>query len=346
MGQKNHILIVKHGALGDVVRTSYFAGALRLKFGSDLRLSWVTSAPSKCLLEHNPHIDDLWTSFEPAGEHSFDRVFSLDDEMDVASSVMRLTARQISGAYLAEEQRRYTDDVAEWFDMGLLSRHGKERADELKKQNRRSHGEIFCSIFGVSEIRPEFFLPESYRASAQEYLQGSTGPRVGINPYAGGRWPAKELPTTEYRNLLQALCGRNSVLGRDAQVVLFGSGEDRTRNLKMLEETGHVALVPNTDRSILELAGLISQLDYLITSDSLAMHLAIAQGVRCLAFFAPTSAPEIDSFGLCEKIHSTARDYCSYAKNADNSSITAVRILSAMSGHRPQLFVRNLGSQS
>jgi len=343
---KNHILIVKHGALGDVVRTSYFAGALRRKFGSDLRLSWITSAPSKCLLEHNPHIDDLWTSFDPAREHSFDRVFSLDDEMDVVTNVMSLKAVQISGAFLIGGERRYSDDVSEWFDMGLLSRHGKEHADNLKKQNRRSHGEIFCSIFGVSEVRPEFFLPDSYRTSAREYLQRSSGALVGINAYAGGRWPAKELPTAEYRHLLKAFCGSGSVLEAGSKVVLFGSGEDRNRNLKTLEETGHSALVPNTDRSILELAGLISQLDYLITSDSLAMHLAIAQGVNCLAFFAPTSAPEIDSFGLCEKIHSTAPDYCSYAKHADNSSITAVRILAAMRGHRPQLFSGASGSRS
>lgn len=33
-----HILIVKHGTLGDVVRTSYFARALREKWNDILRL--------------------------------------------------------------------------------------------------------------------------------------------------------------------------------------------------------------------------------------------------------------------------------------------------------------------
>jgi heptosyltransferase-2 len=58
-----HFLIVKKGALGDVVRTSYFAGALKQKIGSALRLSWITAQASADLLRLNPHIDDLWFDF-------------------------------------------------------------------------------------------------------------------------------------------------------------------------------------------------------------------------------------------------------------------------------------------
>jgi heptosyltransferase-2 len=67
----------------------------------------------------------------------------------------------------------------------------------------------------------------------------------------------------------------------------------------------------------------------LISSDSLALHLGIAQRVPFVAFFAPTSAAEIDDFGLGVKITSTSTDYCSYKKDADNSSLTADRLLEA-----------------
>ena len=71
-------------------------------------------------------------------------------------------------------------------------------------------------------------------------------------------------------------------------------------------------------------------LDYMISSDSLAMHLAISQGVRTVAFFAPTSAIEIDGFGRLMKLASTAPDYCSYKRDADNSTITADRLLALL----------------
>jgi heptosyltransferase-2 len=85
--------------------------------------------------------------------------------------------------------------------------------------------------------------------------------------------------------------------------------------------------VPNTDDSVLRLAAVLGRLDALITSDSLAMHLAISQRVPTLAFFAPTSAQEIDAFGVLAKLTSTSPDYCSYRKDADNCSITADRLI-------------------
>jgi heptosyltransferase-2 len=60
------------------------------------------------------------------------------------------------------------------------------------------------------------------------------------------------------------------------------------------------------------------------------MHLAVAQGVGTIAFFAPTSAVEIDDFKRVTKIVSSAADYCSYRRDADNSSITAARLLEAV----------------
>jgi heptosyltransferase-2 len=82
------------------------------------------------------------------------------------------------------------------------------------------------------------------------------------------------------------------------------------------------------------LAAAVSRLDYLVSSDSLALHLAIAQGVPFTAFFSPTSAVEIDDWGIGTKVVSTAPDYCSYRKDADNGSITARRILEAI-GRNP-----------
>src|SRR5262249_28687683 len=61
-----HYLIVKTGALGDVVRTSYFAKALKHKHGPDLRLSWFTAPASVNLLRLDPSIDDLWLEFGEA----------------------------------------------------------------------------------------------------------------------------------------------------------------------------------------------------------------------------------------------------------------------------------------
>jgi heptosyltransferase-2 len=54
--------------------------------------------------------------------------------------------------------------------------------------------------------------------------------------------------------------------------------------------------------------------------------LGISQNIKTISYYAPTSAVEIDTFGLGKKIISTSEDYCSYHSEVDTSSITAERI--------------------
>lgn len=328
------ILIVKTGALGDVVRTSYFAGALRRKFGDQLELCWLTSPSAYPLLSENPNIDRLSISFSDFQNDEFNMVYSLDDEMSVVIPTTKLRSKKFIGAILAGEKLTYTQDSSEWFDMGLLSKFGKTRADELKKINTRGHAEIFKNIFNVEKIYPEFFLSLEGKVAADKFSSGLI-PLVGINPYAGGRWPSKEINDEELLSLLQKI-SKGNVFPLPVTIILFGAGDDRVRNLLLARNMAKInpeqeIIVADTDASLMILAGYISQLKLLISSDSLAMHLAIAQGINTIAFFSPTSASEIDSFGVCHKLISTASDYCSYAKDCDNSSITASRLINKIS---------------
>jgi heptosyltransferase-2 len=331
-----HFLIVKKGALGDVVRTSYFAAALKRKIGPGLRLSWITAPGSADLLRLNPHIDDLWFEFEQAQPFRFDRVFSLDDEMDTLEGVAGLAAESVTGAVLREARPAYTPDASEWFDMGVISQFGKQRADELKKLNQRSHAQIFSKIFEVEQVKPDFYLDESCRRWAQANLRRFVR-RVGINPYSGGRWPSKELRPLELQRLIARVLDGSSPFGPGAAVVLLGAGQDFKKNEALVARAGAANLTAIcTDESVQHLAAAVGELDYLISSDSLALHLAIAQDVPFTAFFSPTSAAEIDDWGIGTKVSSTAPDYCSYRKDADSSTITTDRIIEAI-GINPRL---------
>lgn len=336
-----HFLIVKNGAFGDVVRTSYFAGALKRKHGCSLRLSWITARASLDLLRLNPHIDDLWSGFEQARLYHFRRVFSLDDEVDTLECVQKLSTDSITGATLRDGQPEYTADSAEWFDMGLHSRFGKQVADELKKRNKRSHAQIFAKIFDVEAVVPEFYLDESCREWAQTTLPASKC-RLGINPYSGGRWPSKELRPVELQSLIARVISGASPFGEGPIIVLLGAGQDLKKNRALASQFGAPNIVPLcTDASIQHLAAAVATLDYLISSDSLALHLAIAQDVGFTAFFSPTSAAEIDDWGIGTKVISTTPDYCSYRKDADNTTITADRLLDGVERNPRIHAVRN-----
>lgn len=325
-----HILIVKTGALGDVVRTSYFARALKSKYGPTLKLSWLTAPEAEPLLRYNPYIDTVHASFESCSAEHYDRVYSLDDDHAVLADVSRLSTEAITGAYLERGYPMYTEDTSVWFDMGLLSRYGKERADELKKRNQRGHAEIFAEIFGVSEVAPCFYNDPQLEAWAR-FTYGGDYFTIALNPYAGKRWPSKALPENELHTLIGMLLDWHPADGRPVRVILLGARDDRLRNEALVHTFATERLqAPNTDDSVLRLAAVIGVSDILISSDSLGLHLGIAQRVPFVAFFAPTSAAEIDSFGLGVKVCSSSIDYCSYRADVDNSTITAERIFAAM----------------
>ncbi|MCH7771745.1 MAG: hypothetical protein IIA49_12145 [Bacteroidetes bacterium] len=122
-------------------------------------------------------------------------------------------------------------------------------------------------------------------------------------------------------------------------VHLLGGKEEKNNNHRILTffSSSRKIIIEDTDQSILKFASVIKACNYVFTSDSLALHLAIAQNIPNLSFYAPTSAAEIDTFGTGVKVISTSEDYCSYKPDADNSTITNERILKAFKKHLTSL---------
>lgn len=325
------LLIIKHGALGDVVRTSYFLPGLVRKYGDDTRVFWLMSAAAVDLLRHHPLVYQIATDPSELMHTEFDCVISLDDEYEAASTATRLKTKQLIGAYVSSGKLAYTPDSAAWYDMGLISRYGKLEADRLKKVNRRSHADIFSEILGITIDKGDFYNVPLVEQRWQQHMDSGSF-CIGINPFAGSRWPAKALRLEELRKLIPALLDFN-VGRKPVKIYLFAEGDDRKRLEELNSAFGRRMEALDTSASVLEFAAAIKAMDYLITSDSLGLHLAIAQGVRNLSFYAPTSAVEIDTFGTGVKLCSTSPDYCSYRKDADNSSITAERLMSALRNH-------------
>lgn len=329
-----NILIVKYGALGDVVRTSFFAKPLRTHKAldnSNPRIYWLTSPQSLPLLRFNPYIDVIVTESREIKDVKFDEIYSLDDEEDVLTTVAELQSDKVIGASIRPDgSRSYCDRSAAWFDMGLLSRFGKDRADELKRKNSRTHTDIFRDLFQVDSVDFSFYNSEYLNASLSTFMQNRTqgGIAIGLNAFAGRRWISKGLPEKEFPGLVQAICDLK-IFDKPVHLFLIGSGSDFHRNQEFVNSspTRKNITALNTDGNILDLAAAVRFMKLLITTDSLCLHLAVAQQIPTVAFFSPTSAAEIENLPYLRKLKSLSEDYCSYMPNADNSTITSERIM-------------------
>ncbi|MBK8978383.1 MAG: glycosyltransferase family 9 protein [Planctomycetes bacterium] len=339
----NRILVIKTAALGDVLRTTSILPGLRAR-DPQAEIVWVTAVEARDLVAHHPLVDRVETvrlgdadSVRALGvrlaAQRWDLVLSFEEDRLLCGLASSIGGEHLIGGHLDDGGLpTYTPDVEPWFGMGLIARDGRQAADARKRANRRTHPEIFASMLGVQPGRPELPLPAMRCALARTRLAVGGRPRIALNTGAGSRWPTKALPVERVVELVDRLA---AVLAAEPTFVLLGGPSERERNALIVAGVRALPTRPRLvdtgcDNELLDFAALIDASDVLVTSDSLGMHIAIARQVPTVAFFAPTSAAEIELFGLGEKIASTAPDYCSYRRDADNSTITAELVADAV----------------
>src|SRR6476646_7233864 len=118
-----NVLIAKLGATGDVVRTT----TLLAKFRED-DVSWITEAKNTALLQNlRENLRCLsWEERDTARDRSYDLVINLEDTIEVGLFLKTLQINRLFGAFLdAEDQLKYTPDSKCWFDLSLISVHGR-----------------------------------------------------------------------------------------------------------------------------------------------------------------------------------------------------------------------------
>ena len=343
----NDILIIKTAALGDVLRTTSILPGLHRKYAR-ASVTWLTAANAVELIATHPLVArvepvdceseaSLDRAARALARTSWRRVISLDDEDALCRLASGLRTEQLSGAHVAADgARAYTRDVAPWFDMGLLSVHGKAEADRLKVANQKSQPAIYAEMLGIEMGKPALHLTDEARAFGERFAREAGlrahGPVVGLNTGAGGRWLSKQLSIERTVALARAV---DTALAGRVEFLVLGGALEAERNREIVHELGRAGLArrtvdAGTDRTLSQFAGLVSLCDLVVSSDSLCLHVAVARDVPVVAFFAPTSAAEIELYGRGEKVSSTSPDYCSYRPDADNSSITPERLTAAV----------------
>jgi heptosyltransferase II len=308
------ILIIKLGAIGDVIRTTSILAGLKEKY-PDCRIDWITKKASLEVLANNPSIENilLLDDFNKFQRNSYELIISLDDEENACSIATKLGSKRLVGAYIHNGKRTYTEDSAPWFDMGVISKYGKSAADKMKAKNSRTYQEIMYQILNLKFKKQEPVL----RFNEDEMQFGKNFAKkngitdddlvIGINTGAGGRWQDKKLSITDTVKLIQKI-----ITLKRTKIILFGGPEEKERNQEIISIVGPQIIDAGCDNSLLEFASLINLCKILVTSDSLAMHIGISLKKYIVSFFYPTSAAEIELYGRGIKIIGEGRDLCSY----------------------------------
>lgn len=307
------ILIIKLGAIGDVIRTTSILQGLHDKYSPD-QIDWLTLPKAKDILLNNPLISKIFTWEERKELHDYDLVVSLEDDFEAAQLATSLKPQKLIGTYIKQGNLTYTPSA--WFDMSYISRFGLEKANELKKKNRKTFQQHMGDLLDIRVGQYIFKLTADEVEYGRKYVQGlgigsgGKGERIiGINTGAGKRWQLKALGVEQTIELVNMLKKKLGVV-----CLILGGPDEQERNEIISKATG----MPNAGvHSLRHFASIINQTQLLVSSDSLAMHFAIALGKKTVVFFGPTSSAEIELYGLGSKVDSGMDCLVCYKKQCD-----------------------------
>lgn len=166
------VLIIKLGALGDVIRTTPLLRALK---GHEV--TWITESEALPLLEGCPLIHRLVATDAPGHilEGRYDLILNLEDDWYLG----------LVTNYAASPHARVIGPggAHAWFDMSLSSRFGSERANALKFANRRTYQEMLFEMAGLEFNGEEPWCP----FPLDEAISGL----IGVEHRTGDKWPSK-----------------------------------------------------------------------------------------------------------------------------------------------------------
>ncbi len=317
------ILIIKTGALGDVVRTSFIAQALKEKYGvKDLELFWLTDTKAKAFFINNPYVDyaieiQNTRAISDLLKIQFDLVINLEEGIEECKLVSSLKTKKIIGVFLDDKGKiKYSSDSAYWFDMSMISKYGKKKADDLKKKNKKTYRQIMLEIIEIKNYQKyESFLrlTSNQRTYAKEFLRRHSLSKkdliIGMNTGSADRWP-KQLSIKKTLGLIERLCKEFN-----AKIFLFGGPNEIKRNMEIIAKSKVPIIDTGTGSNLVEFPALISLCNLFITSDTLGLHLGLALKRKTICLIGPTSSSEIDMYGLGEKIVSKSKCICCYRKD-------------------------------
>lgn len=280
-----NILFIKLGATGDVVRTTPLLRCLKGSF------TWITAAKNRSLLDGlTTNLRCLsWEERELAQDQMYDLVINLEDEVEMGAFVNQLKFKRLFGATLdpATNRMTYTREASPWFDLSLLSVHGRLEADRLKLANRQTYQDFIFQGLGLVFSGERYLLPPSPPTG----LHGD----VALSPVAGPVWPMK---AWAYYDELH----------------------------RQLESRGFKVNVLPTRPTLLEHLADVRGHRCLVSGDSLPMHLALGSGVRCVSLFNCTSPWEIHDYGIQTKLVSPLLAEFFYKRGFDLRATTAITL--------------------
>jgi heptosyltransferase-1 len=284
------VLIVRLGALGDIVHAIPAAAALRRAFPA-ARIDWLVSAKHAPILELVTAIDRRLSVNDRSGASAGMSMLTAIRELrraryDVAIDLQGLLKSAVlaraSGAArvvgFAAPYARERLAPAFYTDTGNPGAGGMH--DPRESRHVVALNLALLGVIGVNASAVEFPI-EAVESSAARSVERQTGGRYALlNP--GAAWPNKRWPPARLAAVAAELSARHGL----TSVVLWGPGEEALAAEVVAGAGGAALMSPQT--GVGDLVALARGAAVMVSGDTGPLHIAAAVGTPIVGIYGPT----------------------------------------------------------
>jgi lipopolysaccharide heptosyltransferase I len=279
----NKILIVRLGALGDIVHAIPVAAALRRAWPA-AQIHWVVAPRHREILELVPVVDRL-IPFDDRAALAIVRQLRrerYDAALDLQGLIKSAVIARLAGARrVIGFNRKYAREspasllYSEAFDPGG---EGIYAPSETRHVVRINLG--LLERLGIADPAIEFPIAAAPSSVADALRVQAAGRYAILNP--GAAWPNKRWPPDRLAALARALRDRHQL----ASVVVWGPGERDLAEQAVAAADGSAILSPAT--TIADIVALARGAALMVSGDTGPTHIAAAVGTPLVGIYGPT----------------------------------------------------------
>lgn len=295
---EGRILIIKLGAIGDVIRTTPLLHKLKEVYPNH-EIWWLTYTPDivPSLVDRIYNYDI--ESIEVIKQTKFDVLINLDKDTQ-AGAIANITQ--------AENKFGFTLENGKPAPINELARHKFLTGlfDDLNKENTKSYPEEIFEICGFKFNNEEYILEsESYNWNLDSY-----GAKIiGLNTGCGARWTSRLWSDENWIKLIIKLIKNNYY------PILLGGKQEHEKNLMFEEKTGakYLGYFP-----LKKFISLVNQTDAVVSAVTMGMHIAIGLKKPLILMNNIFNPKEFELYGRGEIIQPSKECKCYFSAKCRN----------------------------
>lgn len=291
------ILIIKLGAIGDVIRTTPLVRKYKELY-PNCKITWLTLSPD--ILPKNEIHEILPFNLQSITylQHAeFDIAINLDKEKEACALLKQVVAKEKFGFTLI-------NNTPAPFNSFALHKFTTGVFDSESKANTLSYCEEIFEICGLKYERLEYLLDNHADKGFDWSEINRTKKIVGLNTGCGGRWTTRLWPLEYFSELSKKL------LEQGYEVILLGGEQENERNKEISFQSGakYLGFFP-----LEQFISLIDQCDLIVTQVTMGMHLTLGLQKKIVLMNNIFNPHEFDLFDRGEIIQPNKECQCFYA---------------------------------